>query len=53
VAEALRKARGNITRAAEESGEYRKKIARLMKKHGLDAGGREAVSAPPQTQRSP
>jgi len=35
VLEALRKTNGNITQAAEEAGEYRKKIARLMKKHGI------------------
>ena len=35
VMEALRKAHGNVSRAAAESGEYRKKIARLIKKHGL------------------
>jgi two-component system, NtrC family, response regulator GlrR len=34
---ALRKADGNITRAAEECGEYRKKISRLIKKHGIEA----------------
>jgi two-component system, NtrC family, response regulator GlrR len=36
VIEALRKTNGNITQAAEEAGEYRKKIARLIKKHGID-----------------
>jgi two-component system, NtrC family, response regulator GlrR len=35
VEEALRKADGNITRAAEECGEYRKKLSRLIKKHGI------------------
>jgi DNA-binding NtrC family response regulator len=38
VIEALRKSNGNITQAAEEAGEYRKKIARLIKKHGIDLG---------------
>jgi two-component system, NtrC family, response regulator GlrR len=36
VLEALRKSNGNITQAAEEAGEYRKKISRLMKKHQID-----------------
>ena len=35
VSEALRKANGNITRAAMQCGEYPKKISRLIKKHGL------------------
>jgi len=36
VLEALRKSNGNITQAAEEAGEYRKKISRLIKKHRID-----------------
>jgi len=39
LSEALRRANGNVSRAARECGEYRKKIARLMKKHGIEAGG--------------
>lgn len=35
VTEALHKANGNVTHAATDCGEYRKKIARLIKKHGL------------------
>ncbi len=35
LCEALRRADGNIARAAQDCGEYRKKIERLMKKHGL------------------
>lgn len=36
VSEALRKANGNITRAATECGEYPKKLSRLIKKYGLE-----------------
>ncbi|MGT2476677.1 sigma 54-interacting transcriptional regulator [Paraburkholderia terrae] len=35
VLEALRKSNGNVSRAAAESGEYRKKIDRLIKKHSI------------------
>mgnify|MGYP000606564762 CR=1 FL=1 len=45
VTEALRKANGNVTRAAEESGEYRKKMARLIKKHGLTTAVANSNSA--------
>jgi DNA-binding NtrC family response regulator len=37
VIDVLGKTRGNVTQAAAEAGEYRKKISRLMKKHGIDA----------------
>jgi DNA-binding NtrC family response regulator len=40
LTEALRKANGKVTRAAEESGEYRKKMARLIKKHGVEVKAR-------------
>jgi DNA-binding NtrC family response regulator len=39
VEQALRKSDGNITRAAQESGEYRKKLSRLIKKHGIGPVG--------------
>ena len=46
-----RKADGNVSRAAEESGEYRKKMARLIKKHGLGAVRSEAMQGSPITEQ--
>ena len=44
VSEALRKSKGNITRAATECGEYPKKFSRLIKKHSLTTGGASSQS---------